>query len=75
MDYRTRITIEPSKRGGKPCIRSMRISVYDVLDMLAQGMSRAEIIEDFPELEQEDITACLMYAANREHQLIQVNVA
>ena len=75
MDYRTRITIEPGKRGGKPCIRSMRISVYDVLDMLAQGMSRAEIIEDFPELEQEDIIACLMYAANREHQLIQVNVA
>ncbi len=75
MDYKTRITIEPGKRGGKPCIRSMRITVYDVLDMLAQGMSQAEIIEDFPELEPDDITACLMYAADREHQLIQVNVA
>ncbi len=75
MDYKTRITIEPGKRGGKPCIRSMRITVYDVLDMLAQGMSQIEIIEDFPELEAEDITACLMYAADREHKLIQVNVA
>ena len=53
----------------------MRITVYDVLDMLAQGMTQTEIIEDFPELEPEDITACLMYAADREHQLIQVNVA
>ena len=51
MGYKTRITIESGKRGGKPCIRSMRITVYDVLDMLAQGMSQAEIIEDFPELE------------------------
>ncbi len=75
MDYKSRITIEPGKRGGKPCIRSMRITVYDILDMLAQGMSQAEILEDFPELEPADITACLMYAADREHQLAQVNVA
>lgn len=75
MDYKSRITIEPGKRGGKPCIRSMRITVYDILDMLAQGMSQAEILEDFPELEPEDITACLMYAADREHLLAQVNVA
>ena len=60
-DYNSRITIEPDKRGGKPCIRSMRITVSDVLDMLERGMSQAEIIEDFPELEPEDIKACLMY--------------
>ena len=75
MDYKSRITIEAGKRGGKPCIRSMRITVYDVLDMLAQGMSHAEIIEDFPELEAEDITACLMFAADREHKLVMVNAA
>lgn len=75
QDYRNRITIEPGKRGGKPCIRSMRITVYDVLDMLAQGMSQKEIIEDFPELEPEDITACLMFAADREHRIVQVNAA
>ena len=61
MDYKTRITIEPGKRGGKPCIRSMRITVYDVLDMLAQGMSQAEIIEDFPELKEDDIYAVLAF--------------
>ena len=69
MDYRDRITIEPGKRGGKPCIRAMRITVYDVLDWLASGMSEAEILEDFPELTQADIRACLAFAANREHQL------
>ncbi len=67
--------MEPGKRGGKPCIRSMRITVYDILDMLAQGMGHDEIIEDFPELEAEDITACLMYAADREHNIIRVNAA
>lgn len=68
-DYRDRITIEPGKRGGRPCIRSMRITVYDVLDWLASGMSEAEILEDYPELVLEDIRACLAFAANREHQL------
>lgn len=68
-DYRERLTIEPGKRGGKPCIRSMRITVYDVLDWLASGMSEAEILEDYPELALEDIRACLAFAANREHQL------
>ncbi|MGI9301373.1 MAG: DUF433 domain-containing protein [Gammaproteobacteria bacterium] len=68
-DYRDRITIEPGKRGGKPCIRAMRITVYDVLEWLASGMSEAEILEDYPELTQEDIRACLAFAANREHQL------
>ncbi len=69
MNYQDHITIETGKRGGKPCIRSMRITVYDVLDWLASGMSEAEIIEDYPELTQDDIRACLAFAANREHQL------
>lgn len=69
MDYRTIITIEPGKRGGKPCIRGLRITVYDVLEMLANGMNQAEIIDDFPELQADDISACLSFAANREHSL------
>ncbi len=69
MNYQNYITIEPGKRGGKPCIRSMRITVYDVLDWLASGMSEAEILEDYPELIRDDIRACLAFAADREHQL------
>ena len=69
MNYQERITIEPGKRGSKPCIRGLRISVYDVLEMLAEGMTQAEILDDFPELESEDISACLSFAANREHNL------
>lgn len=70
MDYRTIITIEPGKRGGKPCIRGMRITVYDVLDYLASGMTQEDILKDFPYLTTEDIQACLSYAADRErHQL------
>ena len=69
MNYQDHITIETGKRGGKPCIRSMRITVYDVLDWLASGMSEAEILQDYPELTQEDIRACLAFAADREHQL------
>jgi len=69
MNYQDHITIETGKRGGKPCIRSMRITVYDVLDWLASGMSEAEILEDFPELKLEDIRACLAFAADREHKL------
>ena len=72
MSYHNIITIEPDKRGGKPCIRRMRITVYDVLGWLANGMSREEILEDFPELTQEDIKACLEFAADREHRLIAV---
>ena len=64
-----RITLDSSKRGGRPCIRDLRISVYDVLEMLADGMSETEIIEDFPELESADIRACLSFAADREHKL------
>jgi uncharacterized protein (DUF433 family) len=72
IDYQQRITIEPGKRGGKPCIRHMRITVYDVLNWLAEGMSEQEILEDHPELTVEDIRACLAFAANREHQLTAV---
>ena len=61
QDYRERITIEPGKRGGKPCIRRMRITVYDILSWLAAGMSHAEIIDDFPELEEADILAALQF--------------
>jgi uncharacterized protein (DUF433 family) len=64
-----RITLEPGKRGGRPCIRGLRISVYDVLAMLSSGMSQQEILEDFPELTQEDVLAVLSYAADREHQV------
>jgi uncharacterized protein (DUF433 family) len=67
----SRITIEPGKRGGRPCVRSLRISVYDVLGWLASGMSEAEILEDYPELEHEDILACLGYAAQREQQVLR----
>jgi uncharacterized protein (DUF433 family) len=63
MSYRDRITLEPGKRGGRPCIRSMRITVYDVLGWLAAGMSQAEILADFPELAPEDIQACREFAA------------
>ncbi|MDP1634055.1 MAG: DUF433 domain-containing protein [Gallionellaceae bacterium] len=70
----SRITLDTAKRGGRPCIRNLRISVYDVLDMLAEGMSEADIIEDFPELETADIRACLAFAANREHNLYTVSV-
>lgn len=63
-----RITLEPGKRGGKPCIRGLRITVYDVLSMLSTGMSQTEILEDFPELEAEDILAALAFAADRERQ-------
>jgi len=66
MDYREIITIEPGKRGGKPCIRGMRITVYEVLSYLAAGMSEEEILRDFPYLTREDILACLAYAADRE---------
>jgi len=68
MNYKDRITIEPNKRGGKPCIRGMRITVYDVLSYLAAGMTEQEILDDFPYLTKEDIIACLSYAADREHQ-------
>jgi uncharacterized protein (DUF433 family) len=74
MSYRNRITIEPDKRGGKPCIRGMRITVYDVLSYLASGMSYDEILEDFPYLTKEDILASLEYAAERERYTLTATV-
>ena len=68
--WRTRITIEPGKRGGRPCIRGMRITVYDVLSYLTAGMAVAEILDDFPYLTAEDIQACLAYAAERERTML-----
>ena len=70
MQYQNIITIEPGKRGGKPCIRGMRITVYDVLSYLASGMTYEEVLDDFPYLTQEDILACLSYAADRERQML-----
>ncbi len=69
MDYRSIITLEPGKRSGKPCIRGLRITVSDVLEYLASGMSADEILADFPDLTAEDIRACLAFAADRECRL------
>ena len=74
MDYQGRITIEPGKRGGKPCIRGLRITVYDVLEYLASGMTESEILADFPELAVEDIRACLAFAADSERKLFAAAV-
>ena len=65
-----RITVDPGKRSGKPCVRGLRITVTDVLDYLASGMSESEIVRDFPELEIEDVRACLVFAAERERRLL-----
>jgi uncharacterized protein (DUF433 family) len=71
MDYRKFITVEPSKRGGKPCVRGLRITVGDVLGWIAAGMSWTEILDDYPDLTEQDIRACLAYAADREqHTMI-----
>lgn len=67
-----RITIEPGTRAGKPCIRGLRITVYDVLEYLASGMTVEQILSDFPELEEADIRAALQFAANRERRLMSV---
>lgn len=72
MDYRKRITIEPGKRSGKPCIRGLRITVSDILDYLASGMSEGEILAELPDLEKEDIKAALAFAAERERRLMSV---
>lgn len=71
--YRNIITLEPGKRSGKPCIRGMRITVYDVLSYLAAGMTIDGILADFPYLTEEDIWACLSYAADRERQVMLVS--
>ena len=75
MDYRAIVTIDPGKRGGKPCIRGLRITVYDVLEYLASGMSEAEILADFPDLTSDDIRASLAFAADRERRLLSVPAA
>ena len=72
MDYRQIITIEPGKMGGKPCIRGLRITVYDVLDYLASGMSQEELLHDFPDLTRDDLRACLAFAAERERKLASI---
>lgn len=70
MDYRKIITMDSNKRGGKPCIRGLRITVYEVLDYLASDMTEAEILEDFPDLTREDLKACIAFAADRERRLV-----
>jgi uncharacterized protein (DUF433 family) len=70
VPYQSIITIEPGKRGGRPCIRGMRITVYDVLSYLAAGMTSQQILEDFPYLTHDDIQACLAYAAERERRMV-----
>lgn len=72
MSKLDRITLEPGKRGGKPCIRGLRITVYDVLEYLAAGMTEAEILADFPDLERADIRAALAFAAERERRLVSI---
>lgn len=72
MNYQNIITIEPGKRGGRPCIRRMRIAVSDVLGWLAAGMTHEEILGDFPELTEDDIHACLSFAADRERRVLAV---
>ena len=74
MDYKQIITIEPGKRGGRPCIRGMRITVSDILGWLASGMTTQDILSDFDELVENDIYAALSYAADRENKIYQVAV-
>jgi len=72
MDWRSRITIEPGKREGKPCIRGLRITVSEILEYLASGMSEDDILRDFPDLTREDILACLALAADRERKFVSI---
>jgi uncharacterized protein (DUF433 family) len=73
MDYAGIITIEPGKRSGKPCIRGLRVTVYDVLESLASGMTHQQILSEFPYLTEQDILACLAFAADRERKLEILN--
>ena len=73
MSYSGIITIQPGKRGGKPCIRGLRITVYDVLDSLASGMSSQDVLREFPYLTEQDVLACLAFAADRECKLEMLN--
>lgn len=75
MDYRKYITTEPDKRGGKPCVRGLRITVYEVLEYLGSDMTEEEILADFPDLTREDLKACIAFAADRERKLMTVPAA
>lgn len=75
MHYQDYITVDPNKRGGKPCVRGLRITVYEVLEYLASDMTEAEILHDFPDLTREDLKACIAFAADRERKLMTVPVA
>ncbi len=75
MNYKDIITIEPGKRGGKPCVRGLRITVYEVLEYLASEMSEAEILDDFPDLTREDLKACIAYAADRERRFATTSLS
>jgi len=75
MNYWDYITIDPNKRSGKPCVRGLRITVYEVLEYLASDMTEAQILEDFPDLTREDLKACIAFAADRERRLITVPAA
>jgi uncharacterized protein (DUF433 family) len=75
MDYTNYITIDPNKRGGKPCVRGLRITVYEVLEYLASNMTEEEILADFPDLTREDLKACIAFAADRERKLMTIPAA
>jgi len=75
MNYRDYITIDPNKRGGKPCVRGLRITVYEVLEYLASDMTEAQILDDFPDLTHEDLKACIAFAADRERRLFTAPAA
>jgi len=75
MNYKDYITIDPNKRGGKPCVRGLRITVYEVLEYLASDMTEDEILADFPDLRREDLKACIAFAADRERKLMTVPAA
>ena len=75
MNYRDIITIEPEKRGGKPCVRGLRITVYEVLEYRASEMTEADIVNDFPDLTREDLKACIAYAADRERRFMTAPVS
>jgi len=75
VNYHDYITIDPNKRAGKPCVRGLRITVYEVLEYLASDMSEEQILHDFPDLTHEDLKACIAFAADRERKLITVPAA
>ena len=75
MDYRDYITIDANKRGGKPCVRGLRITVYEVLEYLASDMTEEQILADFPDLTRDDLKACIAFAADRERRLVTVPAA